>query len=521
MYGSVVKNMINILEMLENSAERFPEHIAFSDPESSITFRELSVRSKKVATLLLNGSLSGIFRPESACAFYLEKSVEALPVMFGAVYAGGFYSFIDIRQPEERAAKVLEILEPAVIVTDEKNMEALSSVTADSGIFRERTVILSKLTAMAEAAQTDEELLQKARDGFYDLMPLYVNFTSGSTGIPKGVAVGHASVIDFIPEFCRVFEIDNTDIIANQAPFDFDVSVKDIYSGLYTGAEVRLIPREYFSNPTVLMDYLSDNRVTTLIWAVSAMCFVSIMNGFEYRTPDTIKRVMFSGELMPVKQLNKWRKFLPDAVFVNLYGPTEITCNCTYYVLDREFEKDEIIPVGIPFKNEKVFLLDGEKEVTGTGREGEICVSGTTLALGYYKDPEKTAEAFVQNPLNKRYYERIYRTGDMGRYDGQGNLVYTSRKDFQIKHLGQRIELMDIEVSAMSVEGVGRACALYDMKRKKIVLIYSGEIAKEVLSEGLKEKLPPFMLPGKTVQLSELPLNKNGKIDRKALEKYI
>jgi non-ribosomal peptide synthetase component F len=328
-------------------------------------------------------------------------------------------------------------------------------------------------------------------------------------------------VIDFIPEFCRVFEIDNTDIIANQAPFDFDVSVKDIYSGLYTGAEVRLIPREYFSNPTVLMDYLSDNRVTTLVWAVSAMCFVSIMNGFEYRTPDTVKRVMFSGELMPVKQLNKWRKYLPEASFVNLYGPTEITCNCTYYVLDREFEKDEIIPVGIPFRNEKVFLLDDGEEVTETGREGEICVSGTTLALGYYKDPEKTAEVFVQNPLNKRYYERIYKTGDLGRYDEEGNLVYTSRKDFQIKHLGQRIELMDIEVSAMSVEGVGRACALYDMKRKKIILIYSGEIGKEELSERLKGKLPPFMMPGKTVPLSELPLNKNGKIDRKALEKYI
>ena len=300
--------MINVLEMLENSAERFPDKTAFSDPDGSITFRELLTRAKKVATLLLNGSLSGCFQPESACAFYLEKSTEALPVMFGAVYAGGFYSFIDIRQPRERAEKVLEILDAAVIVTDEKNMEALGSVTEGSEAYRERTVLLSELMSMAENTETDEGLLKKAAESFYDLMPLYVNFTSGSTGIPKGVAVGHASVIDFIPEFCRVFGIDDTDIIANQAPFDFDVSVKDIYSGLYTGAEVRLIPREYFSNPTVLMDYLSDNRVTTLIWAVSAMCFVSIMNGFEYRTPDSVKRVMFSGELMPVKQLNKWRK---------------------------------------------------------------------------------------------------------------------------------------------------------------------------------------------------------------------
>ena len=515
--------MTNVLEMLESAAERFPEHIAFSDPDGSVSFGELFTRSKRIATLFLKGELNGHIKieAEQAAAFYLEKSADALSAMFGAVYAGGFYSFIDVRQPAERALKVLEILEPAVIITDEDNIEHLRTILTEKPGYREKVILLSELTHKAEDGFVDEAALSGVRSSFYDQMPLYVNFTSGSTGVPKGVAVGHRSVIDFISEFTQVFDIEVHDILANQAPFDFDVSVKDIYSGLYTGAEVRLIPREYFSNPTTLMDYLADNRVTTLIWAVSAMCFVSIMNGFEYRVPETVKRVMFSGELMPVKQLNKWRKYLPDAVFVNLYGPTEITCNCTYYILDREFEKDEVIPIGIPFRNEKVFLLDDNELVTEEGREGEICVSGSSLALGYYKDEARTAESFTQNPLNRRFYERIYRTGDLGRYDAQGNLVYTSRKDFQIKHLGQRIELMDIEVSAMSVEGVDRACALYDMKRKKILLLYTGKLEREELSERLHEKLPPFMLPGKTLQLDELPLNKNGKIDRKALEIYL
>jgi non-ribosomal peptide synthetase component F len=308
-------------------------------------------------------------------------------------------------------------------------------------------------------------------------------------------------------------------VLANQAPFDFDVSVKDIYSGLYTGARVALIPRDYFSNPSVLMDYLADNRVTVLIWAVSAMCFVSIMNGLEYKTPERIRTVMFSGEIMPVKQLNKWKKYLPDAVYVNLYGPTEITCNCTYHILDREYEKDEIIPIGIPFRNEKVFLLDDEdREIRRPGVEGEICVSGSCLALGYYREPEKTAEVFVQNPLNNRFEEKIYRTGDLGKYDDTGVLFYTSRKDFQIKHMGQRIELSDIDVSAMSVDGVSRACSLYDSKHQKIILFYTGEINKENLSICMREKLPPFMLPSKTIKLDDFPLNKNGKIDRKALE---
>ena len=222
---------------------------------------------------------------------------------------------------------------------------------------------------------------------------------------------------------------------------------------------------------------------------------------------------------MPVKQLNKWKKYLPDAMYVNLYGPTEITCNCTYHILEREYEKDEIIPIGRAFENEKVFLLDEHDElVTQPGIEGEICVSGSCLALGYFKDKEKTDKAFVQNPLNDKLIELIYRTGDLGRYDENGLLYYSSRKDFQIKHMGQRIELGDIEVSAMSVDGVSRACCIYDHKRSKIIMFYTGEIDKDELSDRMRDKLPVFMVPGKTVCLDELPVNKNGKIDRKALE---
>ncbi len=513
--------MINVLEMLENTAIRFSDKTAFADPFDSITFNELSGLSQKIATLFLKGIKTAPLRMEMPVAFYLEKSVKAMPAVFGTVYAGGFYCFIDIRQPKERVKKILEVLDPAIIITDQHNIENLSDIIDGEEALYKKVILLSELIEAAENETKDEQLLCRARNAFYDQMPLYVNFTSGSTGTPKGVLVGHRSVIDFITEFTSVFDINETDTLANQAPFDFDVSVKDVYSGLFTGAKVQLIPRDYFSSPVVLMDYLTDNEVTVLIWAVSAMCFVSIMNGLEYRTPEKIRKVMFSGELMPVKQLNKWRKYLPSAEFVNLYGPTEITCNCTYYIIDREFEKDEIIPIGIPFRNEKVFLLDEDKPVNKPGEKGEICVGGTALAIGYYKDTEKTAEVFVQNPLNNRYYERIYRTGDLGAYDEDGNLVYYSRKDFQIKHLGQRIELMDIEVSAMAVEGVERACALYDMKRKKIILFYEGDIEKDELSESLHGKLPSFMLPGKTIRLHKLPLNKNGKIDRKALEEYV
>lgn len=509
--------MINILQMLENSAMVYPERIAFSDTVKEISFKELLDSTKRCASYLLDKNYFSFDIPGRACAFFMEKSVDAVTVMFAAVYSGGFYSFIDIRQPAERTRKLIDVLEPAIVVTDQSGLKTLEEYYAGDfcGL---KVVLIDSLIEASKGYAINQPLLDSIRNSSFDCAPLYVNFTSGSTGVPKGVVVSHRSVCDFIEVFTKTFHIDENDSIANQAPFDFDVSVKDIYSGLLTGAKVVLIPREYFSNPTVLMDYICDNKVTNLTWAVSAMCFVSIMNGFDYRCPDTVRRIMFSGEVMPIKQLNKWKKYIPDAMYVNLYGPTEITCNCTYHILDREYEKDEVIPIGIPFINEKVFLLDENDElVTTPHTEGELCVSGTCLALGYYKDKEKTDKVFVQNPLNKEYNETIYRTGDNAKYDDDGILIYTGRKDFQIKHMGQRIELGDIEVSAMALDNVSRACCIYDFKHQKIILFVTGDVDKDYVASELKLKLPPFMMPGKTVVLEEFPMNKNGKIDRTAL----
>ena len=519
---SVKDNYIhNILELLERSAERFPDRPAFGDPEKDITFREL-VRKARAAGELLAADVPS----ESPVAFYLEKSVDAVIAMFGAVYAGGFYSFIDVRQPAARAQKVLDVLEPAVLITDEENAEKAEELS-----FGGRRILLKDLLEQVGRTPSGQKeplpllspVLARIRSAMTDTAPLYVNFTSGSTGTPKGVAVCHRSVIEFIAHFAPLFQVTEEDIFGNQAPFDFDVSVKDIYSGLYTGAKVQIIPREYFSNPTQLMDYLCEKKTTILIWAVSAMCFVSIMNALDYRIPETVRAVGFSGEVMPIKQLNVWKKYLPDAMYVNLYGPTEITCNCTYYVLDpgKEYGLEEVIPAGTAFENEKVFLLDEENQEvdpSDLSGEGEICVGGTCVALGYYRDPERTAAAFVQNPLNDRYPERIYRTGDIGRYDADGNLVYVSRKDFQIKHLGHRIELGEVEADTMARDGVSRACCIYDAKKKRLILFYTGERDKKDLEKELKEILPPFMVPNKTIRLEEMPLNKNGKIDRHALE---
>jgi amino acid adenylation domain-containing protein len=507
--GIIRMNEYNVLSLLESSAEKYPDRVAFKDKDEAIDYSNLLTRCQKIAFVIRKNAQMESFEKNRPVVVFIDRNIRSLQLFLAVVYSGNFYVPIDPTLPADRIQSMLDTLQPLC---------CLSATTRKLPV--EATDFDSLLEQSEEMEQSDLESIKRVRELAIDTDPLYAIFTSGTTGVPKSVLVSHRSVIDLVHRFAETFPFPEQPVMANQAPFDFDVSVKDIYSGLLKGAKVALIPREYFSNPTVLMDYLFDNKVTTLIWAVSAMCFVSIMNGLEYKTPDSINKIMFSGELMPVKQLNKWKKYLPDAMYVNLYGPTEITCNCTYHILDREYEKDEVIPIGIPFGNEKVFLLDdNDNRITEPDTEGEICVGGSCLALGYYKDSVKTNKVFVQNPLNNRFIEQIYRTGDLGKYDKNGLLYYTSRKDFQIKHMGQRIELSDIDVSAMSIDGVSRACTIYDHKHKKIVLFFTGESDKETVSAKLKDKLPPFMLPTKTVRIDEFPLNKNGKIDRGALEK--
>ena len=332
--------------------------------------------------------------------------------------------------------------------------------------------------------------------------------------------VCHRSVIDFIEHFTSLFSITQEDVIGNQAPFDFDVSVKDIYSAMKTGARLEIIPKPLFSQPAKLLDHLCDRNITTMIWAVSALCLVTTFHGLDYRVPETVNKVLFSGEAMPMKHLKQWMSHLPEARFINLYGPTEITCNCTWHEVERGREYPDGLPIGRSFPNERVFLLDEENHlVTAPGVHGEICVTGTALALGYYNNPTQTESRFVQNPLVTAYPQRMYRTGDLGWYNEEGELFFAGRKDFQIKYMGHRIELEEIERALSGVEGVERACCVFDEKKGRLTAYYVGEIEGKDIRHTLSATLPVFMLPGTYVKLPEMPLNKNGKIDRKSLHR--
>ena len=502
--------MKNILDYLERSASAYPDKIAFADPDKEITYIDLVKRARTLGCALFH--IAGETR--QPIPVFMGKSVDTICVFFGAVYAGCFYSLLDTKQPRARLLDILSTLEQDFIITSRAYDGELAEFAYDGRVF-----YLEDLEA--DAGGVDADLLAGIRANALDIDPLYCNFTSGSTGVPKGVVVGHRSVIDFIDIFTETFGITEHDVIGNQAPFDFDVSVKDIYSTIACGATMQIIPTKYFSIPTQLLDFLCDRHCTVLIWAVSAMCIITTLHGFDYKIPTDVKKVLFSGEVMPIRHLTAWQEALPEATFVNLYGPTEITCNCTYFVVDRKYARGEVLPSGIPFPNEKVFLLDDEDRlVTEKNVNGEICVSGTALALGYYNNPEQTARAFVQNPLNKKYLEPIYRTGDLAYYNEEGQICFATRKDFQIKHMGHRIELGEIEAAMDAVPEIERACCIF--ANNKINAFYIGEIDKKELSQQLGTRLPKFMIPNAFRQLPSLPVTKNGKIDRKALtETYL
>lgn len=496
----------NVLQILENTALKYPEKTAVVDNRESVTFKELQYNAR-----LVGSGLSGLVDPGDAIPVYMEKGVKTLEAFLGIVYAGGCYSLLSPIQPEERCNSILDRLDAPVLITDRGHLDK-----AGAFAFRGKILLIEELLESAMA----EQKLARIREDCTDRDPLYINFTSGSTGIPKGVVVGHGSVINFIKSFVSIFHITSDDVIGNQAPFDFDVSVKDIYSTLLTGATLYLIPRECFSFAKKLLDELDKGQITVMIWAVSALCLITSLDGFTYKIPHSVKKVLFSGEVMPMKHLLAWKEALPDAMFVNLYGPTEITCNCSYYMVPEDVEEGDALPIGRHFPNVRILLLDeGGRLVTKHGETGEICVGGSGLALGYYGDREKTDSVFVQNPLNAKYRDMLYRTGDLAYYREDGELVYIGRRDNQVKHMGHRIEMGEIENCILQNPGIRRVCCLYDEKKKQIVAFYQGDADEKEIKHGLKKKLIKYMIPGRYVQLAQMPVNANGKIDRKALRK--
>lgn len=496
-----------VTDYLDRAVERFPDKTAFIDERRKMTFSDVYIESEKIAVSLIKKNLF-----KKPVAVFLNKCVECIPVFMGIAYSGNFYAVLDTKMPEVRLQKIMHTLEPAAIVTDETHKEMVK------GFSQGREILLYE-EMMGELP--DQKKVEEAKAKIVDTDVLYVLFTSGSTGNPKGVILPHRSVVSYIEWGAQAFGFDTETILGNQTPFYFVMAGLDIYQTLRNGSTMYIIPKKLFSFPMRLLSYMQERRINTVYWVPSILCLIANFKALPELHLKDLKMVLFGGEVMPMKQFNMWRKEYPDVQFVHLYGQTEMTDICTYYIVDREFGDRETLPIGKRCEPMDLMLLDENDRAVKEGEAGELCGRGPFVTYGYYNDPQKTAEAFVQNPLNTSYAETIYRTGDIVKYNERGELVYISRKDFQIKHMGHRIELGEIEAAASVVDGIDMNCCVYDEQKSRIILFYTGEAESNDINKALKNMLPAYMIPNKCVKLNVMPFNQNGKIDRRKLKEML
>lgn len=496
--------MKHILELLDRTVRRWGSRTAFGDEHITLTWDEVDTAVQRVGTALAQYSVQR--RP---VALYLDHEVPCLLAMLGTLAAGGFYTVLDTAQPPERVRRITGQLEPALLVTDAAHREAADALG-----------LACPVVEMADALNVapDSFALQTLRNESLDTDLAYVLFTSGSTGAPKGVAIQHRAVLAYSAWAAATFGIDETTVFGNQTPFYFSMSVTDLYTSLRTGAQVQVLPRRLFSFPVQLLDYLTVHEVNTLYWVPSALGGVVRWKALDYTALPPLRTILFAGETMPTPYLNYWQAHYPETLFANLFGPTETTDICAYYIVDRAFSDDEPLPIGRACDNCGLLVLTDDGRAAEPGAVGELCVRGSFLAAGYYNMPDKTAERFCPNPLQPHYPEIIYRTGDLVRYDENGLLQYMGRADNQIKHMGYRIELGEIETAAFGQEGLQSCACIYDAPKDRLVLFFTGRKGlEEELRVRLAGRLPAYMQPTAYRRLQAMPQNQNGKIDRAAL----
>lgn len=505
---------INLVELFEESARNYPQKVAVIDKDRQITFSELRERSLALAQKIVN-VCSDRNKP---VAVFLDKSIESVYSDLGIIYSGNFYMNLDIKTPAERINNILKLVQPCVIISTTKQIKSICEIVPG-----EIDVIL--LDEEEWNVNVDEKALFNRLSAIIDTDPSCIINTSGSTGTPKGVVLNHKSFFDFTEWAIETFKFGDDLIMGSLSPIVFDIYSFELCMLMAKASTLVVLPGNLAAFPAKILELLEKHHVNFLFWVPTIMVNIANMDLLSTFKLELLNTIWFAGEVFPTKQFNYWYHHLPQATFANLYGPIEITLDCTYYIIDKDIPDEEPLPIGYPCRNTDIIILDEKDQaVRKTNVEGELCVRGTSLAMGYYNNPEKTAAAFVQNPLNKAYPEVIYRTGDIVCYNDEGLIMFKGRKDNIVKHMGYRTDLGEIEhVIINTLKLVKNGCVVYNQAEKLITLFYESEqeIPVSEFRKKIGQALPKYMIPTAFVHLNLLQRNTNGKIDRLYYKKMV
>ena len=522
--------MIMLLQQgVTAQAEARPEATALVFKGTRLTYGELEEASNRLARALKEAGC----RRGDRIGLLIPKSLEAIVAMLGALKADAIYVPMDPASPAARQARVLEVSDCRCILAAGpvgKNLrDTLAAATLTQRpmigwldenpssdvdpVFTLRDLSACPATPPA-CANTDGEVA-------------HILFTSGSTGIPKGVTITHASVAHLIRWASAYFGIAYTDRISQHPPLRFDVSTFDVFGTLWAGAELHLVPPELNLLPHKLAQFIRDARLTQ--W-FSVPSVLNLMANFDVVGQDDfpcLRRVLFAGEPLPTPTLIHWMRRLPHARFTNLYGPTETTIVSSYYTLPRcPADEREPIPIGRACVGEELLILDAQLQPVASGEIGDLYIRGVGLSPGYWRDPDKTRAAFLPYPGGGGPRDRIYKTGDLARRGPDGLFYYVGRADTQIKSRGYRIELGEIEAALHSLASL-RESAVVAIQSEGfegwlICCAYVPAPGTGVSTKSLRKDLaalvPSYMLPARWMRYEVLPKNENGKIDRPRLK---
>ncbi len=505
---------INLIELFEESVKKYPQKVAVIDKDREITFSDL----REQAIILAQKIIYGGACQNKPVAVFLDKSIESVYSDLGIIYSGNFYMNLDIKTPAERISNILKLVEPRFIISTSKQIKSIEAIIPDS-----IDVIL--LDTDDRKVCFDAGYVLDRLSTIIDTDPSCIINTSGSTGTPKGVVLNHKSFFDFVEWAIDTFKFEDDLVMGSLSPIVFDIYSFELCMLMAKASTLVVLPGNLAAFPAKILDLLEKHKVNFLFWVPTIMVNIANMDLLSNYKLESLKTVWFAGEVFPTKQFNYWHHHLPMTTFANLYGPIEITLDCTYYIVDKEIPDEQPLPIGYACRNTDIIILDADDNaVIEPNVEGELCVRGTSLAMGYYNNPEKTAAAFVQNPLNKAYPEVIYRTGDIVCYDEEGLIVFKGRKDNIVKHMGYRTDLGEIEhVIINTLKLVKNGCIVYNQAEKEITLFYEAEqeIPASEFRKKIGQALPKYMIPTVYNHLELLQRNTNGKIDRLYYKKLV